>query len=53
VEAKDMAKRKPRGIAGDKTICLPIADDIDGCDLNMMLYSQEKGETVKLYFIGV
>ncbi|MEL6455236.1 MAG: hypothetical protein AAFQ40_11045 [Cyanobacteria bacterium J06623_5] len=24
-----MAKRKPRGIAGDKTICLPIADDID------------------------
>lgn len=24
-----MANRKPRGIAGDKTICLPIADDID------------------------
>lgn len=24
-----MAKRKPRGIAGDKTICLPIRDDID------------------------
>ncbi|MEO1387560.1 MAG: hypothetical protein AAFV85_09325 [Cyanobacteria bacterium J06634_6] len=24
-----MAARKPRGIAGDKTICLPIADDID------------------------
>ena len=24
-----MAKRKPRGMAGDKTICLPIADDID------------------------
>lgn len=24
-----MAERKQRGIAGDKTICLPIADDID------------------------
>ncbi len=24
-----MAKRKQRGIAGDKTICLPIADEID------------------------
>jgi hypothetical protein len=24
-----MAHRKQRGIAGDKTICLPIADDID------------------------
>ncbi len=24
-----------------------------GCDLNMMLYYQEKGETVKPYFIGV
>ncbi|NEP54858.1 MAG: hypothetical protein F6K65_41175 [Moorea sp. SIO3C2] len=24
-----MSKRKKRGIAGDKTICLPIADDIE------------------------
>lgn len=24
-----MAKRKQRGMAGDKTICLPIGDDID------------------------
>lgn len=24
-----MAKRKQREIAGDKTICLPIADEID------------------------
>ncbi|MGB3292176.1 MAG: hypothetical protein WBB01_04170, partial [Phormidesmis sp.] len=24
-----MARKKQRGIAGDKTICLPIADDID------------------------
>ena len=24
-----MAKRKQRGIAGDKTICLPIADELD------------------------
>jgi hypothetical protein len=29
VEAEEMANRKQRGIAGDKTICLPITDDID------------------------
>jgi len=28
-----MAKRKQRGTAGDKTICLPIADDINYADL--------------------
>lgn len=29
-----MAERKQRGLAGDKTICLPIADDIDYATLS-------------------
>jgi hypothetical protein len=33
VEAKEMAERKTRGIAGDKTICLPIPEDIDYAQL--------------------
>jgi hypothetical protein len=46
VEAEEMAHRKQRGIAGDKTICLPIADDID--------YTQlvENRESYRAYLNG-
>lgn len=33
IEAKAMAGRQKRGVAGDKTICLPMADNIDCTEL--------------------
>jgi len=46
-----MAKRKKRGIAGDKTICLPIAEDIDYAALveDRAAYRQYLNEQIKAH----